>query len=239
MLYLLKNLFKFWSLESKEFFWSKEFPWIYYLVVSKVACSSIKKTFIKWEVKDDYSIHSKNLSWTITTTSKPHDAKYTFTFVRNPFDRLVSAYKSKFIKDLEIPWKKFEYEKYLFWIFNKDESFESFVDKVCNIPDWLADRHFKSQYSCVYTHWKSLVDFVGKFESINNDFMSFQENHGLWTLGQYNVTSKNWDNYAKRFTSKKMVDKVAKRYARDIEVFWYTKQHKKLVDKFISEEIHE
>lgn len=84
------------------------------------------------------------------------DDYFKFVFVRNPFDRLVSTW--------EIPFIKFRY------------SFDEFVEidtsntispnKHYRKCDWLA----KTQYDIVSDGGKLLVDYVGKYENINEDF---------------------------------------------------------------------
>lgn len=77
---------------------------------------------------------------------------YKFSFVRNPIDRLYSTYK--------------------YFKFNDYISFNTFVIyKLENLFYSDSQKHFLlPQYDFLYKNDQLLVDFVGRFESINQDF---------------------------------------------------------------------
>jgi sulfotransferase famil protein len=78
-------------------------------------------------------------------------AYYKFSFVRNPWDRLVSFYKYR--------GHAHRYD------------FKTFVFKHMPKPGWTNDYcHVTPQYDFLYEDGRCLVDFVGKFESLQADF---------------------------------------------------------------------
>ncbi len=220
-------LLLYWNYAPNEFiiFPNKKMS---YLPISKVANSSLKKCLLplqeldSFDIKDNYSIHS--LPWVKKFWSPPQDY-WTFTFVRNPFDRLVSAYKSKFLKDIQDGWK-FQLRYYPFWNLNAWITFDEFVDSIYAIPDYLADTHFKSQYSTVYTkQWTCLVDYIWKYETLDTDFKLIQEKYDLDSLPSFNVTNKSSsDTYLKYYTLESF-EKVYQRYKNDVINFWYQDQY--------------
>lgn len=79
------------------------------------------------------------------------DEFYKFSFVRNPFDRLVSEYKYRRL-DLKF-------------------SFKTFVTKKLPSDEFTNDcRHIVPQSKYLYDDNRCLVDFVGKFENLQSDF---------------------------------------------------------------------
>jgi hypothetical protein len=79
------------------------------------------------------------------------DSYFKFSFVRNPWDRIVSAYKYKYAQ-------RCDFKTYLF--------------KQLPTPSWSnAYCHIIPQYEFLYdAEGKCLVDFVGKFERLQEDF---------------------------------------------------------------------
>jgi len=78
-------------------------------------------------------------------------AYYKFSFVRNPWDRLVSFYKYR--------GHAHRYD------------FKTFVFKHMPKPGWSNDYcHVTPQYDFLYQDGRCLVDFVGRFESLQADF---------------------------------------------------------------------
>lgn len=203
---------------------------LWYIVISKSANSSLRKTMAKYLVEDvnvfdknDYSIHNK------IDRNIEHDIRdwvEYFSIVRNPFDRIVSAYQSKFHTDIK-RWIKFHLRYYLFWIFSLKDTFQSFVYKISYIPDFLSDTHFKSQYSLLYNKWKLLADYVWKFENLDQDFKYIRHKYDLDELPHFNKSKKGWDFYMDRYTPI-LVEKIYKRYNKDIHTFWYYKDYLEL-----------
>ena len=103
------------------------------------------------------------------------------------------------------------------------ESFERFV------IEWLLcrditqlDRIFQPQYQFVTDdNGKSVVDFVGNFESINADIAIVEKRLGrAIALPRVNVTSKT-PGYVSAYKSQELIDLVAQIYQKDIHMFNY------------------
>lgn len=203
-----------------------------YLVISKVACSAIKATFFSKEFADDYSVHrliSKDDGKRMRHLFEKERDYFRFTFVRNPFDRLVSCYVSKYHTDItKYKKKRTDFKYYLSGYLTKDEGFESFVEKIVKIPPYLMDRHFIPQSLLIYRKdGSSRVNYVGKFETLKQDFSTIQEKFGLYDLKVYNTSEKNdWRDYYNAHTAKL----VYQLYKEDIENFGYEKEYLNLLE---------
>ena len=149
---------------------------------------------------------------------------FIFTFVRNPYDRLVSCYENKYHGNRKskenIVERKLWFDNYLFGYMGKDKGFADFVDKVCKIPDRIADRHFRSQYDLIYGRKNRVrMDFIGHYENINNEYTRIMEEFGLRKLPHFNPSKKK--DYRTYYT-KEMAEKVYRRFQKDFEAFGYT-----------------
>lgn len=195
-----------------------------YLVNSKVACTSIKKALLErdgvsFSGADDYEIHKLarlNSSIRFELGRKP-DGYRLFTMVRNPFTRVLSAYINKFRDFAKIEKMGFEYADYLGGVFKLEDSFETFVGKVCEIPDKYADRHFVSQHYWIFDRNRLEVDFIGKLES-EDDIASLGEVSGFSVLPRMNST-KPYD--LGTYYRPAMIEKMEKRFEKDLSAFLY------------------
>ena len=200
---------------------------VIYLSISKAANTSIKATFADIaDMRDNYDIHYKNIVQAQKELTKKQKEYFKFTFVRNPFSRLVSSYVNKYKNGLG---KRgyISYDYYLLGYLKADKGFDNYVKKIIKLPDFLANDHFKSQYCCVYKRGKKLVDYVGKFESINNDFPDIQKKFSLNALPHFNKTlNLNWMDYYSFETA----GLVYRKYHKDIKEFGYEDEYRKLVE---------
>ena len=135
---------------------------------------------------------------------------YKFTFVRNPWDKAVSLYEYRRKKDRtgiasgEISfhdWVNMTYGDVKNPAYYNVKSFQPQVD-------WLKDNEDKIS-----------IDFVGKFESINEDFNHIRQVIGLDAELPFLNASKR-EGYRSYYDDKSR-DIVASWFKEDIEVFGY------------------
>lgn len=145
---------------------------------------------------------------------------YKFTFVRDPYTRLLSAYK--FLKkggfhlnDRETVWAEENLSEF--------RSFDDFVRNWINERSIWSYMHFKPQYYFVCDNNSNLmVDFVGKFENIEVDFEKVCQQLNVENrLQHHNKTTReneDWKSYYSDYSLKK----VAEIYRKDFEIFNYS-----------------
>jgi hypothetical protein len=146
---------------------------------------------------------------------------FKFTFVRNPWDRVVSAFT--FLKGEAISEWQWQ------WAHEHLAEFDSFEDFVLR---WLTDEnipkgtHFdlQSGYVCDSGD-EPEVDYIGHFETLANDFSWIAEKLGVQAqLAQLNA-SKHRDY--RGYYSDRTAAIVEKVYERDIEMFGYDFDNKR------------
>jgi len=223
------------SIEKPEFlFLSKKN--VAYLVVSKAACSSIKKAMIENElrenIEDNYQIHQNERvrEFTVRGRLKVADKPYVFTYVRNPFSRLVSAYVNKFEDFKKIKSVGFEYAEYLGGWLELSDSFEQFVKKVCEIPDRLSDRHFMGQYFLIHTLSDIRPDDIFKLEDMDKTFPMLASRFGFGEVPHFNRTAGYC--YEDYYSSPELVEMVYQRYREDVDKFGYHDVYRSLMSQF-------
>ncbi len=135
-------------------------------------------------------------------------------FVRNPFDRLVSAYRQKILGNKRQFIERNKLDAGL--------SFEAFADFVCSTQDHNADRHFRSQFSYLYNYQgECIVDFLGRLESFHTDMNRLIKQFQLPAIKIPHWNKTPQTDY-KTFYTKALRDKVEKRYALDLECLGYS-----------------
>ncbi len=151
---------------------------------------------------------------------------FKFSFVRNPWDRVVSFYK------------------FLYYV--KGVKFEVFVKKI--LPGLVNknDFFFKSQYDYLYCKGVPCVDFIGRFENLNEDFSKVLDKLGFSNLElqhinksklkkrkysnikiifkQLSISAGKQTIYSsyRSFYNQESIDIIAELYQNDIECFQYT-----------------
>jgi len=139
-----------------------------------------------------------------------HSDYFSWGFVRNPFDRAVSVYLNKLLKEgtnVSSSLGKLGVG-----------SFKDFVlclrnlDLTCN----KTDRHIREQHSFL----PEGMDFIGRLENIQEDFNTVCDKIGIprQELPQKNKT--NHKHYAEYYDDE-MREIVTEKYAKDIEYFGY------------------
>jgi chondroitin 4-sulfotransferase 11 len=133
---------------------------------------------------------------------------FTFAFVRNPYSRLVSWY-NMCIERPTTPFMKL--------VKNETKSFDDFL----HLTRGRAARTTFNQADYVTdTRGDVIVNFIGRFETLQNDFDAVCQQLGIkYTLPHINRTrSVDYRSYYNDRTRKLVAD----RFQRDIELFGYS-----------------
>jgi len=197
---------------------------VVYCNIPKVANSSLKASISNRNFQDDYSVHREVHGK--SKLSNESAEYFKFSFVRNPFDRLVSCYESKYHKDAEIKTGVLDLRFYLLGTFAKDRGFDRFVKSVCLIPNRFAEMHFLSQYLTLCRNGRFKADFIGRFENLEADYEPIRQKYGFAPLQHYNPSGKgDWRDYYTPKTAKM----VYRKYRKDFETFGYQDEYGQLL----------
>ena len=144
-----------------------------------------------------------------------NEVYFSFSFVRNPFDRLYSAYK--FLNEGGMN----HLDKLAFQTFLSEfEDFEDFILNGLNEKLIYQITHFIPQHE--YLCDKSgniLVDFIGRFEDLESDTLLLSKR----LKKDINLSHLNFNSKLdyKEVYSDEMIYKVNQIYQKDIDIFKY------------------
>jgi hypothetical protein len=101
-----------------------------------------------------------------------------------------------------------------------EASFPAFVRAAIEFSDDKADRHIRSQqWFLTDSRGELLVDYVGKFETLFEDFLVVSQRLGLDAELPHLLKSERRP-YQEYYTDE-LRDLVSQRYRRDIDLFGY------------------
>ena len=140
---------------------------------------------------------------------------FTFSFVRNPYDRLYSSYKFLQTGGMN-EHDKVAFQKYL----SKFSDFEDFVLNGLNNEIIYEIIHFvpQSEFIC-NKNGEILVDFVGRFENLNDDLNSISRKIKKELALEHH--NKNFKKDYKKIYNQEMKTKVYEVYKKDFVLFNY------------------
>ena len=136
---------------------------------------------------------------------------FTFTLVRNPWDRMWSLFNYR--KQVnELPSNR-SFDQYLNFFYNLPESNES--------PFGYSGYHLQSADYLVDQHGKIIVDFVGRYETRKHDLLYVSERCNCPGLGKLHLqSSANPLSYREHYNAKTKA-MVSELCQKDIELFDY------------------
>ena len=142
---------------------------------------------------------------------------FSFAFVRNPFDKLVSEFFWRIrVKHSFEPFFKLELKK---------ENFERFVHHLAEVKlsykkkNVLWESHFYPQTNFVYLNGKLGVNFLGRFENLEEDIkkLNFLLLKNKKFINNNKSEHEPYKNYYNN-TTRKIVEEV---YKKDLDNFNY------------------
>jgi len=157
--------------------------------------------------------HTRLRMFRLLFTETEFDSFYKFAFVRDPLDRLLSAYG--FLKQGGItPYDREFADTHL----SRYNDFSSFVRGWLSRESVYTYVHFVPQHDFVTIRGKLGVDFIGRFESLNEDYEHIRKATGI---------GKPLEKFNARITKEqpqldsdvmKIIENV---YEKDYELFGY------------------
>lgn len=208
---LLYNLKYKLNLYRRYRFWKKEK--CIYIHVPKAAGTSINKA-IFGRTLGHYKATEIKSKFPILFAKT-----FKFSFVRNPWDRVLSAYKFAKMERTESMGMR-NPEQYRIPEF---DTFESFLSL------WLVNQRvatldfvFQPQVGFLYDFNDDLlIDFVGRLETLEEDIKVIEEKLSIkLKIPHSNSTSKDL-NYRNEYKNDEMINIVRRIYHKDIETFGY------------------
>lgn len=147
---------------------------------------------------------------------KKYESYFKFSFVRNPYDRLVSAFfylkkggGNKY--DLEFSMK-YKFDSIDF------SDFIHLLNKNKKVKKWV---HFVPQSDFLIHDGVIVTDFLGKFESIDEDMKKLRELIGLEEKDNARKDNKSIRNGYETYYNKELKDIVYSIYKEDFVNFEY------------------
>jgi len=183
-----------------------------YIHIPKVAGTSIANTIFELPI---YPGHYKWWFYSTYFGKKQFNSMYKFTVVRNPFDRLVSAFEY-LSKGGNSPRDKIFQEKFI----PEGMSFQLFVEKLHANKEMQQWIHLQPQYHFIFDEYEEkMVDDIIKFENFRDGIQVI--------LNRLNITKEM--NHAKKSNRKayskyyddKTIFLVAELYNKDFELLGY------------------
>ncbi len=220
------------STSERHFILFRDIP-LMYARVPKVANSSIKASLCRLlneepegDMKTTADKFWKDHTHGETSLITPQQARrlrkthFSFSFVRNPFDRLVAAYNNKLleIEDVPRPMKQMGLRHGI--------PFPQFIDTVCRCNPRELDKHVRPQSDNLLARNNLVPKFVGRIDHINEHWqapsrrMKRENIPGLGRLPRKNIQCQGRDDILERYNSTKLVDALLERYAQDFECFY-------------------
>ena len=201
--------------------------------VPKAANSSIKAALCRLlserppkgtkTTSDRFWQHETNNETELITLRKARKYRFShfsFSFVRNPFDRLIAAYNNKVI-EIEQPPLPMQHMGIL-----HDMSFESFLDVLIDTPIQRYDVHVLPQSHLLCLGRQVIPKFVGRVEQIDehcNILRNILLREGInvmESLPQKNVRRSEKNSLKEYFHNDSLINKALQLYSDDVNLFY-------------------
>lgn len=144
---------------------------------------------------------------------------FAFAFVRNPYDRVISAFAFLCGKGLTVGDKS-DAERY---VAPYQGDFEAFIEGSFNhaYPEIFSQMHFRPQSEWVCdSKGRLLLDFIGRFERLQDDLDHVKRMFGLPCEAIQHINRSNRKKYDSSY-SPRTRELIAHAYKRDFELFGY------------------
>ena len=181
-----------------------------YITVPKSASTAIMKCITdNSKVTGDHHIMKEDLV--------KIKSKFIFSFVRDPYTRLISCWKGWMHKE---PLFTNEWSKDFLY---KGMPFNDFICGISKMNIEMFNEHYQlqSKYLLLNNHFKA--DFVGKMENMSEDWSKISKITGLPTIKNTYSDEKYYPNNKIILYNQKSIEIVNDVYDEDFKLFGYKK----------------
>ena len=199
-----------------------------YLQVPKAACSSMRAALcllnrpdLSRETICAHGALVRHPEWADLVRADDPIARdfFRFTFVREPYARFASFYRSKISRPFEGAIRP----RFAKLGFRAGMSMENVLDLVEAIPVAQLDMHLAPQSSIVFAAGKPRGHFVGRIESLETGLDEIAAKSGTrLEVPRVNVTAGTPDRDDHQPVSDAVRDRLARLYAEDFTRFGYS-----------------
>lgn len=210
-----------------------------YVETPKVACTSIKKFMMDQYAGDSFPLENKSHVHNRTISPLKQISELTtedalavygpdfqrFSFVRNPFSRLLSGYLDKLVtneyeRNRHLPMMGFEPGSH--------PTLLDFLERLAKMTDVSRDIHFTTQSALLMVNRVDYT-FIGRFEGFRQDFLRMQNllygikhsDQSYEDFGKHHASNAN--EKLAQYYGPREVDLVLEIYHADFDFFGYSK----------------
>ena len=228
---------------------------VIYCSIPKISCTNMKRVFLVLEGLYSSITQVEMLSRQLVRLSNPKFTEeqrqymlknfYKFVIVRDPFERLVSAYRDKLQRMNLGSWsplvkriiKKYRYNNTETNITGLDVSFTEYVRHLIDNPPWMLDKHWMPYEDlCHPCHVK--YDFIGSIDNLDRDVTHAMrqihanetKHHVIRNSHARTKTKQTLAGFLKEL-SRKYFDQLLAVYKTDHELFGYPLPEYDTLDK--------
>lgn len=149
---------------------------------------------------------------------------FKFTFVRNPYSRLLSCYLDRILPRKSTPYK--EFVRYIGKEVGYEVSFEEFIRVICSQSNKDQNNHWRLQYADAMCELIA-YDFIGRQESFSTDmavvWKKIYPRFSVPDFSSRNMSPSKTGSADKvsEYWARELREIVLARYAQDFDYFGY------------------
>jgi len=183
-----------------------------YMKLAKNAGTSIFRKTIQKEIPDAWIKNDNVVNFELwlnnLTDEEVLNDYFTFTFVRNPFDRIVSAYVHIILGNQQRDWSFKEFVKY----------------NLLDDAGYPLNEHWLPQHLHTYCDDKCFMDYIGNVETLEDDWKyvatKINVNDTLPHV-RLKAPARKSSDYRVYYEDDETIEIVSKIYKKDLELFNY------------------
>ena len=183
--------------------------WIYFNI-GRTGGTSVYRRCLEKRFKDPIKAEDFLDEWVKTITVESVKEYFGFTFVRNPFDRVVSvAIRFKEMGLIDVSVKEFVYD------------LEKYIPVSGKPKNLTVFQHGKPCSLYTHVNGEQALCFVGRLEDVQNDFIKLTTFLKIPLEEVPHIHKSERDRNYRNYYNDKMIEIVSKRYADDLRLFNY------------------